>query len=393
MVAQCLVSLVQSQSVLPKAVTCDSTSAFEFHMIKYLQLQVIFHTSTCNTPNAMEDTRLPSEDDYHSASDEDFNPDRPPAQHDSTASSSSDSDSEHVAPAPKRKRREREPAAETDDANFENSGDEATIQSGRRGKKKRKTAGALKGGVDSDSDQGGEGGLVKTRAQRRAEGKERKPLRETGKASVDVESLWTQMSGAPGPSEDPSRSEGGDQAESGGPKHNLGSDPPSLKEPSHHPSENTVTALDAAKSQSTPTGEATVTIKRKYDFAGQTMEEERVVPANSAEARLYQAAQEQQHEAPPKPGLRRPTRKKAGFPVPDAGGAFSSSSPAVTTKGTKLNTLQKSKMDWAAHVDREGLGEELDEHSRAKGGYLGRMDFLGRMDAKRERDLRNKGNS
>lgn len=72
------------------------------------------------------------------------------------------------------------------------------------------------------------------------------------------------------------------------------------------------------------------------------------------------------------------------------GSGSGSGSAGKTAKGpkVKLTTLEKSKLDWAQHVDEEGLTEELDEASRAKGTYLGRMDFLGRMEGKREDDLK-----
>lgn len=45
-------------------------------------------------------------------------------------------------------------------------------------------------------------------------------------------------------------------------------------------------------------------------------------------------------------------------------------------------------MDWAGYVDKEKLKEELDRAGKAKGGYLERMDFLGRSDVAREEGLR-----
>ena len=53
-------------------------------------------------------------------------------------------------------------------------------------------------------------------------------------------------------------------------------------------------------------------------------------------------------------------------------------------KGPKLNTIEKSKMDWAGYVDQAGIKDELDGAEKAKEGYLGKMDFLGRVGAKRE---------
>lgn len=139
-------------------------------------------------------------------------------------------------------------------------------------------------------------------------------------------------------------------------------------------------------------GEATVVIKRKYEFAGETMEEEKTVPASSAEARLYLEEQARKKQSiiastsNSKPALRRPTKRASIF---GTGGGATSAPVVASSKGPKLNTIEKSKLDWAAHVDQEGISDELDEHRRAKGTYLGRLDFLGRMDAKRDEELSN----
>ena len=66
----------------------------------------------------------------------------------------------------------------------------------------------------------------------------------------------------------------------------------------------------------------------------------------------------------------------------------------TTPKPKKLTTLEKSAMDWRAHVDAEsvdigggGVGgsmrDELEANRRA-GGYLEKVDFLDRVGARRE---------
>lgn len=57
-------------------------------------------------------------------------------------------------------------------------------------------------------------------------------------------------------------------------------------------------------------------------------------------------------------------------------------------QGRKLNTVEKSRMDWAGYVDQERLAEELERAGKARGGYLDRMDFLGRSEMRREEGLR-----
>jgi len=162
----------------------------------------------------------------------------------------------------------------------------------------------------------------------------------------------------------------------------------------------------------------TVIIKRNYVFAGKTITDERTVLADSEEARLYfghkkeassikgpakfrgrtapQLENSRSNSASnpaPRP-LRRPMKRRSILAAdgPDdaiLAAAATAAATAVATaaaKAPKLNTLEKSKLDWAAQVDRDGLSEELSEARKAKGTYLGRLDFLGRMDAKREEE-------
>ena len=102
-----------------------------------------------------EDVPVDELDD--AASDEDFNPDEALQDEDSSSSEDEPLPSAVKSRTPKRKRRRDNDVI---DAEFD-SGDEATIQE-RRNKKR-------KSGVDADvssDDEGGEGGFVRTRAQR-----------------------------------------------------------------------------------------------------------------------------------------------------------------------------------------------------------------------------------
>lgn len=170
--------------------------------------------------------------------------------------------------------------------------------------------------------------------------------------------------------------------------------------------------------------EEMITIKRTYDFAGQRVEEEREVPKNSEEARLYLASLAgQKPEAPesapdtPKstnPALRRPLRRPSRFDpnptgevkalppdkqlfwrrkskaltdlenAPDTAVA----APRVLPKAQKLTTVDKSRLDWVQFVDKEGVAEELDEYGKSKEGYLGRTMFLQQVEARREAERR-----
>lgn len=136
--------------------------------------------------------------------------------------------------------------------------------------------------------------------------------------------------------------------------------------------------------------ENTIAIKRTYIFAGETITEEKIVSKSSAEARLYLQSQATTPSPVSPVGgkpLRRPKKRPSMF-EPNPEGIVKGLAPP-TSKGPKLNVVEKSKLDWASHVDKEGLKDELDVAEKAKDGYMGRMDFLGRSEAKREEERKN----
>ena len=45
-------------------------------------------------------------------------------------------------------------------------------------------------------------------------------------------------------------------------------------------------------------------------------------------------------------------------------------------KPTKLNVLEKSRLDWAGFVDKEGIQDDLKQFN--KDGYVERQEFLKR---------------
>lgn len=99
------------------------------------------------------------DEQYVSADDSDFAPDEAPEV--------ASSDSEGEGEAPTSKKRKQTSVADTgdaiDDADADNSGDEAIINRGKKKLKRSKDKDVL------DDEEGGEGGLVKTRAQRAQE--------------------------------------------------------------------------------------------------------------------------------------------------------------------------------------------------------------------------------
>lgn len=101
---------------------------------------------------------IDEDEEYESSQDSDFAPDDAPE----AASGSSDSEEEADGAAGKRRRPAKD--VKTDgEGNYDNSGDEAIIEKGRKRQKRAKAKG------ESIDDEGGEGGLIKTRRQRAAE--------------------------------------------------------------------------------------------------------------------------------------------------------------------------------------------------------------------------------
>ncbi|KAL8895407.1 MAG: hypothetical protein Q9207_008189 [Kuettlingeria erythrocarpa] len=316
-------------------------------------------------PPAISD---PVEDDSDSSADSDFGGSLSPSSGDE--SSASDAEEAKATKTKARKKR-----------SIEDSGDEGIIKEGT--KKRRK-----KGKAGHDAEEGTEesaiGMRVRDRKLGRAADQEKKPLATSEGATVDVDALWARLNTAP--SKPPSlltadvgkNSEGAPSGLSQQPKKpplintNLNTGPKSQEPHAQLPSEDTIA------------------IKRTYVFAGKTITEEKMVPKSSAEARLYLQSQSTQPQPISPLGgrpLRRPKKRPSMF-EPNPEGIVKGLAPAPN-KGPKLNVVEKSKLDWASHVDQEGLKEELDVAEKAKGGYMGRMDFLGRAEAKREEDLKN----
>ena len=148
-----------------------------------------------------------------------------------------------------------------------------------------------------------------------------------------------------------------------------------------------------------------IRIKRTYNFAGKVHTEEKLVPRDSAEAKLYLAGDG--GEAAPADGDSSPTQKR----MPRK--AFRSRFEPIVTEGLsrrsdlnlgmsdrlrareakeadakKLNTVEKSRMDWAGFVDREGIKDELELAGKSKHSFAARQDFLARSEALREDEAR-----
>ena len=181
--------------------------------------------------------------------------------------------------------------------------------------------------------------------------------------TIDVDAIWAEMkSGKPTP-------------------------PPEAAKPTTQPDAAPVSVPQAAA----PDPPDTIRIKRKYNFAGKVHTEEKLVPRASAEAKLYLDSL-----APvPAEDATRPAPRKAfrsSFePVLEPHSRRGDLNLGVAARldargkdATKLNTVEKSRMDWAGFVDREGIQEELESAGKAKGNYGEREEFLARSEARKE---------
>lgn len=170
------------------------------------------------------------------------------------------------------------------------------------------------------------------------------------------------------------------------------------------------TAKPTTEAESKATEEATtadekiepsemIKIKRTYNFAGKVHTEEKMVARDSAEAKLYLASEEGQAAAvdasPPKRATRKAFRS-AFEPITDASarrldlnlGMAARLQAAKELQAKKLSTVEKSRMDWAGYVDKEGIKDELTLAGKSKHSYAAKQDFLARSQAIRDEDSR-----
>lgn len=153
-----------------------------------------------------------------------------------------------------------------------------------------------------------------------------------------------------------------------------------------------------------------VRIKRTYNFAGKVHTEEKIVARDSAEAKLFIASggqvepitTEGDADADKLSSPRRTVARKAfrsSFePQLDASsqprradldlGVAARMKAGREAQAKKLNTVEKSRMDWAGFVDKEGIKDELELAGRSKDSYAAKQDFLQRSEMRREDDAR-----
>lgn len=338
--------------------------------------------------NMPPETLLDPEEDYASSEDSDFAPEEAaerestPSEDEAEAADATPDQTTATTTTSKRKRQAGDDH-EAEDAGFENSGDEAVIG---RGKKRLKRAAARHHG---DDDEGGEGGLIKTRSQRAQEKVEKKYAAVKGPVTIDVDALWQQMlSDAPVPL----------PAVATTAPEKPGNEEAAVQE---SPSKGAA-AADAAQDP-----DAMIRIRRTYNFAGKVHTEEKLVARGSAEAKLYLASQGEadpaaaEDDAPPR-RMPRKAFRSVFEPVTDQllrqpprpdlnlgmGVLRKARELATRAEARKLNTVEKSRMDWAGYVDKEGIKDELELAGKSKTSFVGRQDFLARSEARREEEAR-----
>ncbi|KAI1659539.1 BCNT-domain-containing protein [Daldinia decipiens] len=318
------------------------------------------------------------DEEYASDEDSDFAPDAAPLDIDAEASESEDEVQLVAVPSKKR-------GADSDaDDGFENSGDEAIIQ---RGKKRRKKERRKDDNVEDD--EGGEGGLIKTRSMRAAEKVEKKSRAATGPVTIDVDDLWAKMTAAPLV---PSKADIETEKEPPKPTQEQGSD------------EQSKGAKDRPQAEKPGRQEpvSMIKIKRTYNFAGKVHVEEKLVPRDSAEAKLYLASQDptlvEDAEAKNSQSRRKPRKAFRSIFEPVIEGLTQRADLNLgmgarlqlreQAKAKKLNVVEKSRMDWAGFVDKEGIKDELEFAGKSKESYVNRQDFLARVAANRDEEAR-----
>lgn len=323
------------------------------------------------------------EEEYDENADEDFNPDAADAE--AEQSSSSDEGPEEKEPTKRgKKSKKRKPEHDAEGLNVElDSGDEATIQERKRKKRKKQDDTPAQ-----DEDSGGEGGFIRTRAQRIAEKEERKHRKRArdGEVTIDVEQVWKDLSSTPI----------GRAAALAPPPQTMDVDGEGDKE----------NAPDASSGGGKDPNEL-ITIKRRIEFAGEITEIEEQHPRSSKEAQKYLS---EHPEADPKhdpSALQKPLKRPSIFEPNPAGnvkgvapeklrrhaptkmeGLMSQKLAEMKKNTQKMSTVQKSQLDWKGFVDKEGLRDELDEYGKSKRGFLAREAFLDRAAGAREQAAR-----
>ncbi|KAG2358266.1 bucentaur or craniofacial development-domain-containing protein [Suillus spraguei] len=122
-----------------------------------------------------------------------------------------------------------------------------------------------------------------------------------------------------------------------------------------------------------------VKIEKCFLFAGKNMVEVVEVLEDSEEAKKWPRASASISAAP----IQTTAEKSATRKPPGPRKPRTSLADIPSQKAKKITTLDKSAMDWRTHVTSSDIKDELDANRRG-GGYLEKMDFLKRVEDRRE---------
>ncbi|KAK1808906.1 swr complex subunit [Friedmanniomyces endolithicus] len=294
-----------------------------------------------------ESDDVPVQEEYDENEDEDFNPDKVVADEDASSSSDEEAESSVAKPAIRAKKRKADATEDLD------SGDEATIRERKRKRKRKDDA------AGEAEESGGEGGFVRTRAQRVAEKAERREKKRTevGDVTINVDDIWAELNRVPIGRPPP---------------------PPISVDDAHGQGESDQENLAA--------DEEFITIRRRIEYAGETTEIEETVPRNSKEGQRYLKEHPPDGQPiTPANVLRRPLRRPSAFePNPtalikgvppeklrlrapsrvDVLLAAERVAEEQRRKAEKMTTVQKSALDWSGFVEKQGLREELEAYGK-----------------------------
>lgn len=226
---------------------------------------------------------------------------------------------------------------------------------------------------------------------------EKKAPLDTSAATVDVDALWAEMISGKTKPKEPENDTSNTAIQSQG-----GLSPNSSRNglPPPDAMEETPGTLDGGP-------DSMIMIKRTYNFAGQVHTEQKLVPRDSAEAKLYLASKDSAADPSTedtslllvKPKRPTKTARRSVFePIIDLPqrtdlhfGARKDTGIEITALGKdakKLNTVEKSAMDWAGFVDKEGIKDDLSAAGKSKGAYRARQEFLARVEQKKDDEAR-----
>lgn len=149
-------------------------------------------------------------------------------------------------------------------------------------------------------------------------------------------------------------------------------------------------------SSTSAAAKSTITVTKVYDFAGEAVQVTKELDINSKEGKAELKRQEIEKEGVLDQSNVKASPVVGGGSVKKVTGAGLGSVLERINKKPKIGTLEKSKLDWEAFKQKEGINEELQIHNRGKQSYIERMNFLNRTDLRQfeiEKSLRQSSTS